>query len=180
MENTVLLIVDVQNALVDEKPFNIDRTLLNIKKLLDACRLNGIEAVYIQHEEEVEGGLIPFSHGWDIHSSIYPRQGEKIIRKAYNSAFKNTELEEYLNSKYIKTLILVGMQTEYCIDTTCRVAFEKGYKLIMPEQTNTTFDNGDLPGSKIYEYHNFRIFKDNFAEVKGLEEIIDRISRLDK
>ena len=175
MENTALLIVDVQNALVDEKAFNIDRTLLNIKELLDACRVNGLEVVYIKHDGEKEDDLVPFSHGWDIHSSIYPKRGEKIIRKIYNSAFKNTELEEYLNSKNIKTLILVGMQTEYCIDTTCRVAFDKGYKLIMPEQTNTTFDNGDLSGSKIYEYHNFRIFKDRFAEVKGLDEIIARI-----
>jgi hypothetical protein len=60
------------------------------------------------------------------------------------------------------------------------VAFEKGYKLIMPEQTNTTFNNGDLSGSKIYEYHNFRIFRNNFAEVKGLDEIISRIGQREK
>ena len=51
------------------------------------------------------------------------------------------------------------------------MTFDKGYKLIMPEQTNTTFDNGDLSGSEIYEYHNFRIFMDRFAEVKSLDEI---------
>lgn len=177
MENTALLIVDVQNALVDEKPFNIDRILFNIKELSDACRVNGIEVIYIQHDGEKEDNLEPLSHGWDIHNSIYPEQGEKIIRKTHNSAFKNTELEEYLARKNIETLILVGMQTEYCIDTTCRVTFEKGYKLIMPEETNTTFDNGDLSGSEIYTYHNFRIFKDRFAEVKSLDDIIARIKK---
>jgi nicotinamidase-related amidase len=176
MKNTALLIVDVQNALVDEKPFNLNKTLFNIKELLDICRINGIEVIYIQHDGKEEDNLEPFSHGWDIHDSIYPKKGEKIIRKTYNSAFKNTELEEYLNRKNIQTLILVGMQTEYCIDTTCRVAFDKGYKLIMPEQTNTTFDNGDLSGSEIYEYHNFRIFKDRFAEVKSLDEIKVRLN----
>jgi nicotinamidase-related amidase len=172
MASTALLIVDVQNALVDEKPFNIEMVLGNIKKLLDNCRENEVEVIYIQHDGEKGDTLEPFSCGWDIHNSIYPKSGEKIIRKEYNSAFKNTELEEYLNSKSIETLILVGMQTEYCIDTTCRVAFEKGYKLIMPEETNTTFDNGSLSAGDIYRYHNFNIFKDRFAEVKPLPEVL--------
>ena len=171
MASTALLIVDVQNALVDEKPFNIERVLGNIRKLLDSCRENEIEVIYVQHDGEKEDNLEPFSDGWDVHKSIYPKAGEKIIRKTYNSAFKDTELEEYLNSKNIETLILVGMQTEYCIDTTCRVAFDKGYKLIMPEETNTTFDNGKLSGGDIYRYHNFDIFKDRFAEVEGLDKI---------
>jgi nicotinamidase-related amidase len=171
MANTALLIVDVQNALVDEKPFNIEKVLGNIKKLLDTCRENRIEIIYIQHDGEKEDNLEPFSDGWDINKSIYPKPEEKIIRKTYNSAFKNTVLEDYLNSKSIKTLILVGMQTEYCIDTTCRVAFDKGYKLVMPEETNTTFDNGTLSAGEIYRYHNFNIFKDRFAEVRSLDQI---------
>jgi nicotinamidase-related amidase len=67
------------------------------------------------------------------------------------------------------------MQTEYCIDTTCRVAFEKGYALVMPEKTNTTFDNDMLSGKQIYEYHNFNIFKNRFADVKSLESVITAI-----
>jgi len=172
MASTALLIVDVQNALVDEKPFNIERVLGNIRKLLDSCRENEIEVIYVQHDGVKEDNLEPFSDGWDVHKSIYPKAGEKIIRKTYNSAFKDTELEEYLKSKNIETLILVGMQTEYCIDTTCRVAFDKGYKLIMPEETNTTYDNGNLSASDIYRYHNFDIFKDRFAEVKPLSEVL--------
>lgn len=176
MKDIALLIVDVQNALIDDTPFNGDKILINIKKLLDVCRANKIEVIYVQHDGEREENLEPFSMGWDIHKSIYPEQGEKIIRKTYNSSFKNTYLEEYLNSKNIKELILVGMQTEYCVDTTCRVAFEKGYKLIMPENTNTTFDNGDLSAKDVYEYHNFRIFKNRFARVENLNKIIMEIN----
>ena len=68
------------------------------------------------------------------------------------------------------------MQTEYCIDTTCRVAFEKGYKLIMPEDTNTTFDNGNLSAKEVYQYHNFRIFKNRFAKVDNVDKIVQEIS----
>lgn len=179
MKDTALLIVDVQNVLIDEKPFNADKTLSNIKELMETCRSNAIEVIYVQHDGEAGTELEPFSHGWDIHNSIYPMQGEKVIRKRFNSGFKDTELEEYLDNKEIKTLILVGMQTEYCIDTTCRVAFEKGYKLIMPEYTNTTFDNGELSGREVYEYHNLRIFKNRFAEVISVEELVQRINASD-
>jgi nicotinamidase-related amidase len=172
MKNTALLIIDVQNELVEAGPFNIDKTLSNIQILTDVCRENGIEVIYSQHDEDEIEELKIFSYGWEIHSSICPKPGEKVIWKNYNSAFKNTELDEYLKSKEIQTLIIVGMQTEYCIDTTCRIAFEKGYKIIMPEETNTTFENGSLSGSEIYEHHNFRIFKNRFAEVKSLEEVI--------
>jgi hypothetical protein len=67
------------------------------------------------------------------------------------------------------------MQTEYCIDTTCRVAFELGFKVIMPEWTNTTFDNGDIPASQICEYHNRRIFADRFAEVCSMDVALAKI-----
>ena len=177
MNNTALLIVDVQNGLVDDNPYDIDIVLSNIKELADICRDNGVEVIYIQHDGEYGDSLEPFSNGWKIHELINPKQGEKVIRKAYNSAFKNTELDDYLKSKNLQTLILAGMQTEYCIDTTCRVAFEKGYKLIMPEKTNTTFDNGELSGEQIYQYHNFRIFKDRFAEVESMDTIRSRLCK---
>lgn len=175
MYNTILLIVDVQTALVKGNPYNIENTLANIKKLADACREKSIEVVYIQHDE-LSGDFKPNTEGWEIYKDIYPMPGEKIIRKTFNSAFKNTELEDYLNSKNIHTLIITGMQTEYCLDTTIRVAFEKGYRLIVPEETNTTFDNDLLTGKEIYNHHNFKIFKDRFAEVKKLEDVIADIS----
>lgn len=89
MGKTALLIVDVQNALVDEKPYNIEKVLGNIKKLLDKCRENETEVTYIQHDGENKDTLEPFSYGWDIHKSIYHKSGDKIIRKTYNSAFKD-------------------------------------------------------------------------------------------
>jgi nicotinamidase-related amidase len=76
----------------------------------------------------------------------------------------------------VDTLILVGMQTEYCIDTTCRVAFEMGYRVVVPEMTNTTCDNGELGAKQIYEYHNRRIFVDRFAALKSMAETMDAVS----
>ena len=68
------------------------------------------------------------------------------------------------------------MQTEYCIDTTCKVAFEHGFKLTIPEGTNTTFDNDYMTGKEIYEYYNFKIWKNRFAKLEKLEAVMDLIS----
>ena len=53
------------------------------------------------------------------------------IRDRYNSAFKNTNLDAYLKSQGIQDLIIVGMQSEYCIDTSIKVAFELGYSCLL-------------------------------------------------
>ena len=100
------------------------------------------------------------------------KEGKKIIEKQYNSAFKNTELKEYLNEKNINTIILAGIQTEYCIDTMCKVAFEYGFKLIIPEETNTKFVNDYMTGKDIYEYYNFKIWKNRFATLVKVHDII--------
>lgn len=175
MKNTALLVVDVQNALVEEKPYEIEKVLENIKKLIKACRESNTEVIYVQHNDKDGGELEIGAHGWKIYEEIAPEDGEKIINKNYNSAFKETELKEYLKEKGIEQLIITGMQTDYCIDATCKVAFEYGFKLIIPEKTNTTFDNGKISAEDLYEHYNFNIYKDRFGIVEGIEDTIKRI-----
>jgi len=107
-----------------------------------------------------------------ILDEISPNSNEVIFEKQYNSAFHKTDLKEYLDSKNIDTIILVGLQTEYCIDATCKSAFNYEYKIIMPEETNTTFDNEYLSGEKLYEFYNYKIWNKHFADVISVEEVI--------
>lgn len=178
MSKTALLVVDVQEALVAQKPYNKEATLNNIGEMVKRCRDNNIEVIYVQHDGGKGDDLEVGSKGWQIHDRITPKNGEKIIDKKFNSSFKNTELKEYLNEKNIDTLILVGMQTEYCIDTTCKVAFEHGFKLIIPEGTNTTFDNEHMSGKAIYEYYNFKIWKNRFVRLEKIENVIELINTI--
>lgn len=175
MDKTALLVVDFQNALVSAKPFAIEEVINNIKKLINACRENDVEVIYIQHNDKSGGELEPGSDGWKIYDETAPNSGEKVINKSYNSAFKDTFLREYLNKKGINQLIITGMQTEYCFDTTCKVAFEYGYKVIIPEKTNTTFDNGKMRAKDLYEYYNFNIFNGRFATVESMAKTLERL-----
>ena len=177
VSRAALLIVDVQNEAVARGPYLGAAVLANIADLLGACRSTGMEVVYVQHEEAAGSDGAAETEEWEIHDSVRPEPGEKIVRKRFNSAFKDTDLLRHLRSRGIATLILVGIQTEYCVDTTCRVAFEHGFRIIMPEGTNTTYDNGEVSARQIYELYNERIFAGRFADVTPLNEALDMIMR---
>ncbi|MFT4144745.1 MAG: cysteine hydrolase family protein [Mobilitalea sp.] len=176
MSNIALLVVDVQNAIVNEHPYNEKKVITNIQSLLSAARENNKEVIYVQHEEtgsEFEHGL----EGWQIYAPISPIHNEKIIEKNFNSAFVKTELKDYLSSKNITTLVLVGLQTDYCIDATCKGAFEHGYQVIIPEATNSTFDNEYLTAEKLYEYYNHYMWNNRYAKLLSLEETIQLLEK---
>lgn len=175
MENIALLVVDVQNALVLAKPFAVEEVINNIKKLIKICRENNVEVIYIQHNDEIGGEFEPNTEGWRIYREVSPNINEEVISKNYNSAFKETNLKKYLNNKGISELIITGMQTEYCFDATCKVAFEYGFKVIIPEKTNTTFDNGNILAKDLYEHYNYNIFNGRFGIVESIENTIKRL-----
>ena len=84
--------------------------------------------------------------------------------------FKETGLKEYLDQQGIEKLVLWGMQTEYCVDTSVKVAFEHGYKLVVPEGTVTTFDGDDIPAETINDFYE-NIWDERFADVLDYKTI---------
>ncbi len=172
MSNKIaLLIIDVQYGLVKNNPFNMETVIKNINILAENCRKSNIEIIHFRHCEEKGSEFEINTPGWEICKELTPKLNEKIIDKNYNSIFKDTKLKAYLEEKGISTLIMTGLQTNYCIDTSCRVGFEFGFKIIIPEETNTTFGNEYITGEKLYLYHNYKIFKDRFAKVTSIENV---------
>lgn len=172
MRNIVLLVVDVQTALIAGHPYNERTVVENIKKLVAVAREQKTEVIYVRHDdgkgEELEYG----TDGWKIYSEVAPVDGEKIFDKRYNSAFKDTYLKEYLEARGVDTIVLTGLQTEYCIDATVKVAFEYGFKLMIPEGTNTTFDNEYMNGERLYEFYNYKIWNKRFASVISVADAV--------
>lgn len=171
MSNSVLLVVDVQTALIKEHLYNEEKVIENIKRLISIARDSNKEVLYVRHDDGIGEELEYGTDGWQIYNEIVPNKDEKVFEKKYNSAFFNTGLKEYLETKKIDTIILTGLQTEYCIDATLKSAFDNGYNVIIPEQTNTTFDNEYLPGEKLYEFYNYKIWNNRFAKVLSVDEV---------
>lgn len=179
MGNIVLMVVDVQTALVGGHPYQEQKVIANIQKLLSAARANGREIVFVRHDDGEGTELAYGTDGWQVDPRVAPQKQEKIIDKRFNSAFHRTELRRYLESKGMDTIILTGLQTEYCIDATLKSAFDWEYHLIVPEECNTTFGNEYLSGEKLYEFYNYKIWNKRFAEVVPVEAAVKRLEEAD-
>ena len=117
-----LVVIDIQNMLIHMKPYESPRFLKRVGILIEQARKKGIEVIYVRHKSD---SLVPGTKGWQIHEAVAPKEGEKIIEKTHPSSFKDTDFDADLKERGIDNLIIVGMQVEYCVDTTIRVAFEK-------------------------------------------------------
>lgn len=172
-KNTALLIMDVQAAMYSSDAkvlYNGERVLENICSLLQKARSTGTPVIFIQHtvdgDEEYERG----KPTWEIHPRIKPLINEDVVEKGTWDSFYNTNLESVLKKKGIANLVIVGMQTEYCLDTTCRRAFAMGYKNSLVSDAHTTFDSEVLKAEQIVRHHN-NVLGGRFVELKRTEEI---------
>lgn len=173
-DSTALLVIDVQKDLTDNDFYQKELFLTLLKQTIQTCRTEGIEVVYIQHESMAGTSMEAGTHGWEICAEIAPIGEERIFRKNRNSAFRHTGLHEYLQSKGIKNLILTGLMTEYCFDTTCKVAFELEYNSYIPKDINSTLDRDDVTARQIHEFYN-ELWDGRFGEVISTEELFQLI-----
>lgn len=165
---SALLVIDIQNLLVEEKPYAIEERLALWQDSLAKARQAGIEIIYVRQNDEE---LVKGTADWEIHSIVAPLASEKIFDKTFNSAFKETGLHAYLQEKGIEQLIIMGMATNFCIDTTIKVAFELGYKVAVIQDGTTTGYSGNLDTKDLIDHYQ-NIWSWNFAQVDRLENII--------
>lgn len=102
---------------------------------------------------------------------------ERVFDKNVNSAFKDTGLLDYLHEKDEDTIIIVGLQTDYCIDATVKCGFEHGLKMIVPANTNSTFDNAYMTAEKSYRYYNQFMWNGRYAECISFEKTLELMNR---
>ena len=152
---TALLMIDIQQAMFgpDEICHQPERVLAKAGDLLARARAAGTPVYFVQHCE-AEGGFAPKSAGWQIHSKVAPRVGEPVTEKWAASSFYKTDLDQKLRAAGIDTLVIAGLQSEFCIDTACRVAQTLGYKVTLAADAHSTFDTPILPADKIIAHHN--------------------------
>lgn len=171
----VLLVVDTQKAITNEKLYEFDLFKKQVNELINKARSNGIEVIFVRHDDGFGCELSKGNKGFEIYEDFKPENNELIFDKTVNSAFKDTGLLEYLKEKREDTIIIVGLQTDYCIDATIKAGFEHGFKMIVPENTNTTFDNHYMNAEETYKYYNEFIWNKRYAECVSFEKTIERM-----
>lgn len=171
----VLLVVDTQKLITIPELYNFNLFEEAVKTLIAAARDNNVEVIYVRHDDGAGAELTKGTSGYEIYEGFRPQPGEKVFDKTANSSFKGTGLLEYLIEKKVRTVVVVGLQTDYCIDATIKCGFEHGLKMIVPENTNSTVDNAFMTGEQSYRYYNEFIWKGRYAECISVEETIERM-----
>jgi len=170
--NTALLIIDMQvgNFSEPDPVYRGNELLAKVKSLIAKARLAKIPIIYVQNNGGSGDPDAYGTTGWEIHPSTAPVQGDVVVQKGTPDAFHETNLHRELESKGIKKLVIAGLQTEYCIDTTCRRAFTLGYKVILVRDAHSTWDSPALTAQQIIKHHN-RVLGGWFATLKNEEKI---------
>lgn len=154
---SALLIIDMQQGLFHgpDTPFAADRVLSNISLLITKARQSEVPLFFARHigpddspfnEQSPLTRLIP-------ELQVNP-QSDVVFTKNYPSCFRGTDLQLQLRQRGIKQLVIAGMKTEFCVDTTCRAAPELGFNVVLISDAHTTVDNPHFSAENIIGHHN--------------------------
>ena len=129
-----LLIIDVQNDYFPNgkcQLYKPEVALNAIKDLLKDFRKQDLLVIYIRHESINGTFFNPNTDGVQIHNDIKPLDTETVIVKHYPNSFYETNLQNKLVENGVTELVICGMMTHTCIDTTIRAAKDYGYELTL-------------------------------------------------
>ena len=172
----ILLVVDMQKALTeDEELYDAEAFMDRNIRLIDAARKNHVEVIFVQHDAGEGSGFSAGDEDFKIDPRVAPKEGEKVFVKTINSCFGNKEFKAYMEQQEDKRLMVIGLQTNYCIDATVKSAFERGFEVIVPEGTNSTFGNDYMTGETTVAYYNEDVW-DGVAELPTFDEAMEMIA----
>lgn len=147
-QNTALLVIDVQNAVV-ETAFERDAIVARLADVIASARDNQVPVIYIQHELPEYAEMNRGAHGWQIVDEIAPLEGEITIGKRYGDAFVDTDLKETLEDLDIAHLVISGSESDACVTATLTRALIEGFDVSLLGDCHTTSDREALDGSLI-------------------------------
>ena len=155
---TALLVIDVQQGLCAGKyaVFEAAPLIVRINALSARARAARIPVIFVQHEE-AEGPLQHGTPGWNLAEGLVALDGDTHVRKTAADAFHQTTLDAALRQLAVGALVICGMQSEYCVDTTTRRALSLGYQVTLVADGHATLDNGILSADQISRHHTLTL-----------------------
>lgn len=145
-----LLIIDVQNDYFKNGRCELHHpeiALAAVKELQNWFRKKDLPIYYVQHiSRENADFFLPGTEGAELAEALHPRNNEKIIPKRHPNAFLDTELQMLLSEAGITDLVICGMMTHMCVDTTVRAAYDLGCQVTLISDacaTRPLFWNGE-------------------------------------
>ncbi len=158
MATTALLIVDMQNDYFEGGKFALSKTdaaAANSANILAGFRAANLPVIHIRHEvlRKPAPFFEPGTKGAEIHPSVAPAGDESVITKNFPNSFRQTDLQEQLQTLGITDLVIIGAMSAFCIDATTRAATDLGYGCTVAHDACATrdleFDGVAVPAAQV-------------------------------
>jgi nicotinamidase-related amidase len=183
---TCLIVIDVQESF-RQRPYFTERDLGAYLKaqnaLIEACRERGVPIVRIFH---VDGPKTPDNSFALEYGHVRPLQGladfeaAATFHKSRHSALVGTGLDVWLTRNGIGRVIVSGIRTEQCCETTARHASDLGFEVDYVPEATLTFDMKLEDGSPFaaadIKARTAAVLKDRFARICSVGQALDRLA----
>jgi nicotinamidase-related amidase len=151
-EQRALIVVDVQMGFDDPAwgHRNNPKCEENIATLIRHWRSRGGPIVYVRHDSALSDSLLRPGQPGNALRPFVDGEPDLLVTKSVNSAFYGRpDLHQWLQHESIHGLVICGVQTNYCCETTARMAGNLGYETYFALDATHTFDMPDLDGCEI-------------------------------
>ncbi|MET0255169.1 MAG: isochorismatase family protein [Luteibacter sp.] len=175
---TALIVIDAQESFRHRPYWREDEAARYVERqqaLIDGAKRLGIPVVQVFHVEDAG----PFSESSGLVATLKPLRldAEAVFRKRRHSALVGSGLEVWLNEQGIRRILVSGIRTEQCCETTTRHASDLGYAVDFVGEATLTFPMTDVAGHE-WSAAEIRartelVLADRFARIVTVEDALD-------
>jgi nicotinamidase-related amidase len=184
MQEAALLVIDVQDSFKVGPRWGKRSNLSfesNVERLVTAFREAARPVIFVMHSD-ADGAFSVTSPHYRLMDFLKPLPGEPLIHKTTRNCFTSTDLQPLLLHQGVRRVVITGIQTEQCCETTARVAADLGFDVDFVTEATLTFPiprNADGSGPElstdaIIERTEYALRR-RFARIATVQEIIDAL-----
>jgi nicotinamidase-related amidase len=172
-DNTALLVIDIQDSFKIDPAWWARRNNpgfeQNVAELIGAFREASLPIFFILHNDS-DPGFRPGDPEVRLMDFLDRRESEPVVVKNTRNAFTSTDLQQRLDTIGVRRVVVCGMTTEQCCETTTRVAADLGYDVDFVTEATATFPIGTLSTEAIVE-RTEAVLRGRFARIVTVTEV---------
>ena len=153
MDRTALIVVDVQRGFDDAGfwgPRNNTACEENVRALIAAWRGSNQPIVFVRHHWDEDGSPLRSDEAGSEFKDVVEGRPDLLVTKTAHSAFHGTpDLHDWLGKHGVDKLVICGIATNVCCETTARVGSDLGYEVRFAIDATHTFDQDDRDGGTV-------------------------------